>query len=121
MSGRRDDSLLLDDAIAAARRLIELGGQSKPSMLGADRDQADMIQWNLVVLGEAAKRMRSSTRDRFPDVPWRQMSRIRDRMAHHYEGVEWPRVAEIIHDELPALLPRLVEIRDMLRVEFDGV
>lgn len=120
MSGQRDDALLLDDAIKATRRLIELGQESELGMVGGDQDQADMIQWNLVVLGEAAKRVCASTRDKFPDVPWRQMSRTRDRIAHHYEGVDWVVVAQVIHNELPALLPRLIEIRDTLRAEFDA-
>jgi uncharacterized protein with HEPN domain len=120
MSGRRDDSLLLADIVGAAERLIELGRRVSPGRLGFDRDIGDMVQWNLLVLGEASKRLRQTTRDRFGDVPWSDLIRTRDRIIHHYEGMNWRLIAEIISDELPPLLPRLREIRDIVRTEFDA-
>ena len=120
MSGRRDDSLLLDDLIDAAHRLIDLGGETLPGTLGAERGTAEMIQWNLLVLGEATKRMRPETRARFGDVDWLSLARTRDRIAHHYEDINWYLISEIIADELPAMLPRLIDIRDIVRAEFDA-
>lgn len=120
MSGRRDDSLLLDDMVDAAGRILELGSGVRQGMLGQDRDTAEMILWNLVVLGEATKRMKPEVRDRFADVGWSQVAGTRDRVTHHYEGVDWEIVTRIIADELPALLPRLIEIRDVVRAEFDA-
>lgn len=120
MSGRRDDSLLLDDLIGAGGRLIELGARVPPGTLGLDQDVAEMIQWNLLVLGEASKRLRAATRDRFGDIAWSGLIRTRDRIIHPYEGMNWPLIGEIIADELPPLLPRLREIRDIVRTEFDA-
>jgi hypothetical protein len=34
--------------------------------------------------------------------------------------MNWPLIAEVIADELPLLLPRLREIRDIVRAEFDA-
>jgi uncharacterized protein with HEPN domain len=120
MSGRRDDSLLLDDLIGAGERLIELGARVPVGTLGLDLDVAEMIQWNLLVLGEASRRLRASTLDRFCDVEWSDLIRTRDQVIHHYEGMNWPLIAEVIADELPLLLPRLREIRDIVRAEFDA-
>jgi uncharacterized protein with HEPN domain len=120
MSGRRDDSLLLAEVVGAAERLIELGERVSPGQLGLDRDITDMVQWNLLVLGEASKRLRQTTRDRFGDVPWSDLIRTRDRIIHHYEGMNWRLIAEIISAELPPLLPRLRDIRDTVRAEFDS-
>lgn len=120
MSGRRDESLLLDDIVDAALRLVELGGSVPPGMLGADRALADQVLWNLMVLGESTKRLPPAVRDRFADVPWSAMATTRDRIVHHYGGMNWFRVERILMDDLPPLLPRLVEIRDLLRTEFDS-
>lgn len=92
MCGRRDDSLLLDD------------------MVDAVTDCSN----------EAVKRVRRETRARFPDVNWKQMAGTRDRVTHHYEGIDWEIVTRIITQELPVLLPRLIEIRDIVRAEFDA-
>jgi uncharacterized protein with HEPN domain len=120
MSGRRDDSLLMADMIDAAERMIELASEVHDGQLGQARDTGEMILWNLVVLGEAVKRMRAVTRERFADVPWKLIAGTRDRVTHHYEGIDWQVVARIIADELPPLLPRLREIRDIVRAEFDA-
>jgi uncharacterized protein with HEPN domain len=119
MSGKRDESLLLDDLIDATTRLIELGNHSQAGRLGEDRDLNERVMWNLVVLGEATKRLSAATRERFSDVPWSDMAETRDRVVHHYEGVDWAMVAQIIDGELPAVLAKLTAIRDQLRVEFD--
>lgn len=120
MSGRRDDSLLLVDLIDAAERLIELASGVPEGWLGQDRDTNEKMLWNLVVLGEAVKRMRALTRERFADVPWKSMAGTRDRVTHHCEGIDWEMVALIVTRELPPLLPRIREIRDIVRAEFDA-
>lgn len=120
MSGPRDESIILESLTDAAGRLIELGRGSKRGHIGDDRDDRERILWNLLVLGEASKRLSSEVRSRFSDVSWTEMARTRDVVAHHYDGIVWARVAEIICDRLPLLLPRLIEIRDILRAEFDA-
>ncbi len=85
MSGKRDESLLLDDLIDATARLIELGKRVPVGRLGEDRDLSDSLMWNLVVLGDATNRLSTSTRARFSNLPWRDMAETRvhiPRMPH---------------------------------------
>ena len=120
MSGQRDESLVLDDVLDAAERLTELGAGVRQGFLGVDRDTSESILWNLLVLGESAKRLSVSLRERFDDLPWGHMARTRDRVTHHYDVIDWAAIAEIVHDQLPPLLPRLAEVRDTVRAEFDA-
>ena len=120
MSGLRDESIILESLAEAAGRLIELSCDVPRGHIGDDRDDRERILWNLMVLGESSKRLSVEVRSRFADVPWSEMARTRDVVAHHYDGIIWPRVAEIIYDQLPPLLPRLAEIRDLVRAEFDA-
>ena len=114
MSGARDHSLPFDDMIAAASRLLELAPEL-PASNAPEQAIAEMILWNLTVLGEAAKRMPQDVRATFADVEWAAMAKTRDVVVHHYEGVDWEVIRGILADYLPALLPRLVEIRDEVR------
>ena len=119
MSGRRDESLVLDDLVRSASRLIDVVGPLPPGRLGSDPDLDEVVLWNLAVLGEASKRLLPATRGRLPDMPWAEFARTRDLVVHHYEGILWPLVEQIAGGDLPSLLPRLIEIRDELRAEFD--
>jgi len=112
MSGGRDDSLLLGDLVHAAQRLVLLGKSIDESPLGSWTERDEQVLWNLTVLGEAAKRVSAATRERFADVPWSLMARLRDRVTHHYEGIDWYVVTVVVRDEIPALAQRLSRIRD---------
>lgn len=115
MSGTHDDSLVLDDIVDAAQRLVELGGLIAGSPAAPAREIADQVLWNLTVLGEAVKRLPVSTREVYPDVPWGAMAGTRDVVVHHYEGIDWEVITNIITRELPRILPRLCEIATHLR------
>ena len=114
MSGARDQTLLFDDMIAASSRLLELA-PNVPAAGEPEQGVAEMVLWNLTVLGEAAKRVPEDVRATFPDVEWAAMAKTRDVVVHHYEGVDWEVIRGILADYVPALLPRLVEIRGVLR------
>lgn len=90
-------------------------GAEAGSDLGSDRALNDQVLWNLTVLGEATKRLSPAVRARHPEVPWTDMAETRDRVVHHYEGVDWEILSAILTDDLPPLLPQLRKIRDQLR------
>jgi uncharacterized protein with HEPN domain len=120
MSGRRDESVVLGDIVVAAQRVAEMVGASPVGELGDDPDTGDAVLWNLTVLGEATKRLRPETRERFADIPWSDFMRTRDYLVHHYEGTDWPVLEAVGRGELPTLLPRLSEIRGLLQAEADA-
>jgi uncharacterized protein with HEPN domain len=101
--------------VDAVERLIALGRGVPAGVLGSDRDTNEMVLWNLVVLGEAAKRLPPSVRRQHREVPWTLMAGVRDRVAHHYEGIDWEVIATIIGEELPVLLPTLITMRESAR------
>lgn len=120
MSGRRNESLVLDDIVRAATRLVDVIGSQPGGCLGMDPDVDELVLWNLTVLGEASKRLSTETCDRFPHIPWAHFARTRDFLIHHYEGIDWQVIMEICTTDLPALLPPLVRARDVLRLESDS-
>jgi uncharacterized protein with HEPN domain len=107
MSGRRDDGLLILDMIEAAEHLLDVGRRTLPGSRHSEPDVSRAILFDLVVLGEAAKRVSAGTREGNPAVPWRRIAETRDRIVHHYEGVDWAIVDSIIEFELAALVGAL--------------
>jgi len=106
-----------DDLVDAVGRLLELA--SEDEVLGENRDRDEAILFNIIILGEATKRLKPETRRHFPSIPWQDMAETRDRIVHHYEGVKWDIVEGILKEDLPKLLPSLITVCAKLR-EKDG-
>ena len=70
----------------------------------------DAILMNLHVIGEAVKNLPQETRERYPDVPWRRISGMRDFVAHVYFALDLDIVWDSIRSDVPELLERVREI-----------
>jgi uncharacterized protein with HEPN domain len=61
------------------------------------------IERMLTIIGEAAKNVSPHLRKEFPDIPWKATSGMRDKIMHHYFGVDYEAVYETIRVDLPVL------------------
>jgi uncharacterized protein with HEPN domain len=44
---------------------------------------------SIEIIGEASKQIPSEVKEAYPDVEWKAMARMRDRLIHHYFGVDY--------------------------------
>ena len=72
-----------------------------------DTKTIDAVIRNFIVIGEAARHIPQDIADRYPSVPWRLMSDMRNFAVHEYWGVELHTVWTTIQDDLPSLVPLL--------------
>jgi uncharacterized protein with HEPN domain len=66
----------------------------------------------LEVMGEATKNLPDEIRDKYPEIPWRSMAGMRDRLIHAYFGVKLEVVWQTAYDVLPTLKPALEQIAE---------
>jgi uncharacterized protein with HEPN domain len=64
----------------------------------------------LEIIGEAAKRLPMEVRTRYPDIPWRGMAGMRDRIIHSYDQVDLQIVWDVIKRDIPTIKPQLQQI-----------
>jgi len=109
MSQRRDSDLLGDIQEAARRLRAYTAGMTYEAFM-ADSKTQDAVIRNLEIMGEAAKNLSAELRAKYPVVPWKSMAGIRDRLIHHYFGVNLDIIWEIVTVELPEVVAQLEKI-----------
>lgn len=57
----------------------------------------------IIKIGENVARLSIETTDRYPEVPWSLIKRMRDRLAHHYGGTDYDAVWDTLDADLPTI------------------
>jgi uncharacterized protein with HEPN domain len=111
----RRDRALLDDMIEAAARIGAIVTETNYQGLLLDEIRKAAILHHLAVIGEAAGRVSSELREKYPRIPWSQIMSQRNRVVHEYFGIDWALIWKTISEDLPVLRELLTEVQ---RIEF---
>lgn len=95
----------------AVRRIQEYVGTMSYEQFRKDIRTQDAVMRNLEILGEAAKNISAVFRKKHANVPWKQLAGLRDRLIHHYFGVNLDIVWGVIQKELPDLTIQIKDAR----------
>jgi uncharacterized protein with HEPN domain len=112
MSSRRSDKGYLadiQDALDQIKQYVE--GYTLEQFVN-DRKTQDAIVRNLEIMGEAAKHVSAALKKRHPEIPWKSMAGVRDRLIHDYFGINHEIVWQILTQELPSLELNIRKVLD---------
>ncbi|MEW5914688.1 MAG: DUF86 domain-containing protein [Thermodesulfobacteriota bacterium] len=102
------------DLFEAVSDITEFVSGLTYEQFAADKKTVNAVIRSLEVLGEAAKKMPEEVKARHPDIPWKQMAGMRDKLIHEYHGVDNEIVWTVATRELPALRQAIERLRDEL-------
>lgn len=102
------DEAALHDIIRAARlALIFAEDVADAEELERDLKTRSAVLHQLLILGEAVKRLSPAFRQSRPEVPWREIAGMRDILIHAYDAVDLDEVWRVLERDLPFLLAQL--------------
>jgi uncharacterized protein with HEPN domain len=99
----RDSASILDIA-KSARLVLAFTHEMSQKEFEADLKTQSAVLYQIAILGEAVKRLSESFRNQHPEIPWREVAGMRDKLIHDYEGVDTQRVWLTIQTSIPELL-----------------
>lgn len=98
----KDDRVYLlhvQDAIVRIRGYCSVGRDA----FHADLMVQDAVLRNLEVIGEAVKNLSEGSKTARPDIPWKRIGGMRDKLIHQYFGVNLRLVWDTVTQDLPRL------------------
>ena len=104
--------------------MLEFGNRALQYTNGMDQDSFtenaliyDATLRNIELIGEAATHIPAWVREASPEIPWRDIIGVRNRVAHGYLHISDSVIWSLIQDAIPDLLPKLRRLLDSVERE----
>jgi uncharacterized protein with HEPN domain len=106
----RTDKVRIRHILDASKEVVEFTKGRSRAELDSDRKLNLSLVRLLEVIGEAARGMSDDFRTQHPELPWKKMVGMRDRLIHGYYDVDLDVVWETATEDLPGLVEKLESI-----------
>ena len=98
----RDPILYLEDIELSMKRVQEYIAGHDFQQFKWDYKTVDAVVRNFEIIGEASKNLSPDFKNKYAEIPWEEMYRLRNRITHEYFGIDY----EIIRDIATKYLPK---------------
>jgi len=107
---RREYIHFLNDIKDCSKNILEyVSGKSFEQFLG-NRMLIDAVMRNIEIIGEAVKNLPAKVRSKHPRIEWKRLAGLRDIVIHHYFGLDYQVIWDIVQKDIPDLVPKIEEV-----------
>jgi uncharacterized protein with HEPN domain len=103
----RSPKLYIDDIVQACQDILDFTKATPDAdVLEKDRRTFLAVVRSLEIIGEAARQMPRSFKEKHPEIPWREIASLRNVIAHEYFGLDKTILWDVIQTQIPTLKER---------------
>lgn len=114
---KRDVKVFLEDILESIEKIEEYTANIDEEDFYENTIIQDAVLRRLEIIGEAVKNIPDDFREKYPDIPWRQIAGMRDVLIHAYFGVNLRRVWKVIEEDIQDLKLRILRILEELEAD----
>jgi uncharacterized protein with HEPN domain len=109
--GNAADAATLRDVITACSWVMEYTRGLSRADLNHNHQLLSACCYQIAVIGEAVKRLSPAVRDQHPEIPWRDIAGMRDRLIHGYDSVDVDELWKTSVEDIPLLTEQVRRIQ----------
>ena len=104
---KREYKLFIEDIKGSIAQIDEFLGDMNFKDFVKDQKTSSAVVRKIEIIGEATKNVPKEIRQKYKEVPWRDMARMRDKIIHSYFVVDYEVVWKTIKERLPEIKPKI--------------
>lgn len=106
------DNAYLEDILEAAKAIRRFTDGVSLEQFKANEEKYEAVNRKFEIIGEAARRLSPEMQKRFPEIPWKLVTAMRNILIHDYDDVDLDVVWSTVQRDLPPMITRLEKYLD---------
>ena len=108
---KKGDLIFIEHMLESINAIEDFSkGLIKEKLISSRLKQSAIVR-EIEIIGEAAKNISHNLKEKYKEIAWRDIAGTRDKMIHHYFGVDLDIVFGIIKNDLSVLKKQVLKIK----------
>mgnify|MGYP001592952896 FL=1 len=109
---KKEEMIFIEHILQSIEDIERFMEKVSKELFFKNKEKQNAVIRGLEVIGEAVKNIPTSFRNEHPEVPWKDIAGMRDKLMHHYFGVNLNTVWKVIKEDFPDLKKKILKIKN---------